>query len=230
MRKDININVETSDIILIPKDVLIKHNFQWIRSLEGLDDIGKVLAIDNELAEITIDEVTTREAILANGIVAKFEYDYYDKPFYIKIRYKYFDNKYTYLQNLYDSSIWFKVYVKESNIIAEAKASRLASISTSSLYFSFNNKNVEVYSGSIMDVEIKDAIQQSANLLLKCKPTNNYRYPTSGIGASRWHETNINQTKLASILQDEFLKDGVIVNNASYNYQQQKLNLDISLI
>lgn len=61
--------------------------------------------------------------------------------------------------------------------------------------------------------------------MLACNPSNNYRYPVSGIGLVRWiNAVNINKGNLAEVMQREFLEDGVIVKEASYNYELQEID------
>jgi hypothetical protein len=64
-------------------------------------------------------------------------------------------------------------------------------------------------------------------MLLACVPTNNYRYPISGVGLIRWTNGNMSKVSLADRIMSEFNDDGVIVKNASYDYDTKQMSLDL---
>ena len=68
---------------------------------------------------------------------------------------------------------------------------------------------------------------QNRNLLLQCVPSNNYRYPTSGVGLIKYLHANLAHSGLAEKLQTEFKNDKVNVINAAFNSYSGDLELDL---
>lgn len=64
-------------------------------------------------------------------------------------------------------------------------------------------------------------------MLLKCLPSNSYRYPISGVGFIRYLHANISNTDLADVLQSEFEAENVKVLNASFDSDTGNLDLDL---
>ena len=93
-------------------------------------------------------------------------------------------------------------------------------------YFQFDKGTLNVYSAMESDLNIVKANRQNSNMLLACVPTNNYRYPISGVGLIRWMNGNMDYTALADTIKSEFTDDGVVVNSASFDYDTHQLSLD----
>ena len=68
---------------------------------------------------------------------------------------------------------------------------------------------------------------QNRNLLLQCVPSNNYRYPTSGVGLIKYLHANLSHSGLAEKLQTEFKDDKVEIINAAFNSYSGDLELDL---
>ena len=68
---------------------------------------------------------------------------------------------------------------------------------------------------------------QNRNLLLQCIPSNNYRYPTSGVGLIKYLHANLSHSGLAEKLQTEFKDDKVEIINAAFNSYSGDLELDL---
>ena len=80
--------------------------------------------------------------------------------------------------------------------------------------------------------EISDMVNinaniQNRNLLLQCVPSNNYRYPTSGVGLIKYLHANLSHSGLAEKLQTEFKDDKVEIINAAFNSYSGDLELDL---
>lgn len=106
-------------------------------------------------------------------------------------------------------------------------ASALPSISEDGFFVSLQNGIAQLYSSSQSDFNIIKAGRQNANCLLACFPGGNYRYPLTGVGLARWiNSNNVTSTSLTQVLQDEFSADGVIINNAAFNYDTKQMELD----
>lgn len=220
MRKDIEIHIKTGDITLCPTNKFIIRQFKWVDNSSGL--------MRYIYGEIAIPSSLSENTIRTNGMCTAIPYTPIYKEFYIRIKREYADGSHTFLQNPVDGSNWFLVQAgmyggKMKNIFA----SELLTISESSFYIKLNKGIAELYSSAESDVNIIKANRQNANLLLKCIPTNCYRYPLSGVGLIRWTKSNIDHTNLASVLQREFDEDGVKVNSASYDFESCDLHLDL---
>lgn len=220
MRKDIEIHTNTGDITLSPRNKFDLYPFIWVDNPDGLTRYA--------YGEITIPATISEARIKANGIHVNIPYTPNYKEFCVRVKREYSDGSYLYVRNPVDNSEW---YVAQSSIygneIRNVYASELMMISTQSYYFKFNRDKMEIFAGSEVDVNIINANRQNANLLLKCVPTNCYRYPLTGVGLIRWVHGNLSKGLLADTLTREFTSDGVIVNNASYDFETNDLFLDL---
>lgn len=220
MRKDIEIHINTGDITLSPHNKFILRPFKWVENEAGL--------MRYIYGEITIPATVSEDTIKKNGVYTTIPYTPIYQEFYVRLKREYADGSYTYIQNPVNGSDWFLVQAaKYGGPFANIYASELITISEDSFYIKMNRGTVELYSSAESDVNIVKANRQNANLLLKCIPTNCYRYPLTGVGLIRWTQSNIDHTTLASVLQREFEEDGVKVNNASYDFDTNDLYLDL---
>lgn len=220
MRKDIEIHINTGDITLSPRNEFDLHPFTWVDNLSGL---SRYL-----YGEITIPATISEARIKANGIYINIPYTPIYKEFCIRIKRQRSEEIYTYMRNPANGTEWFVVKAaKHGKQFENIYASELMTISETSFYIRLNKDVAELYADSESDMKIITANRQNANLLLKCVPTNCYRYPLTGIGLIMWSKGNINQSELADILQREFEGDGVRVNNASFDFETNDLYLDL---
>ena len=107
-----------------------------------------------------------------------------------------------------------------------AIASQLLTISESDFYFQFDGGVAKLYSALESDLHIVKADRQNSNMLLACVPSNNYRYPLTGVGLVRWTNGNMDYTHLAERIESEFSDDGISVNSASFDYDTKQLSID----
>jgi hypothetical protein len=220
MRKDIEIHINTGDITLSPKNKFVLRPFQWVDYPDGL-----MRYIYGEVSlPASIPEKTIRES----GFYLIIPYTPQYKEFYIRVRRVHEGGDYVYLQNPVDGSEWFLVksglYGKE---MKNAYASQLYMVSETSYYIRINNGIAELYSSSESDVNIIKANRQNSNMLLKCIPTNNYRYPLSGVGLIRWLKSAMSHIELSEVLKKEFSSDGMSVKNASFDFDTRDLHLEV---
>lgn len=220
MRKDIEIHINTGDITLSPKNKFTLRPFSWVENSQGLSRyIYGEVEVPSALSEIHIKN---------NGIHVSIPYTPKYNEFYIRIKRVLGENSFTYIQNPIDGSEWFLV---KAGLFGQALqniyASQLLIISESSFYIRLNKGIAELYSSAESDMNIIKANRQNSNLLLKCIPTNNYRYPLTGVGLIRWTNSNISYTKLSDTIQREFENDGVLVKNANYDFETKDLKLEL---
>ena len=220
MRKDIEIHINTGDAVVDAANKPKLYPFTWTTNSTGLSRyIYGEIQIPGNIPETTIRN---------NGIYSAIPYTPKYKEFYIRIRRVYSEETSSFVQNPVDGGEWFLVktglYGRD---MENAFASQLLMISEDKFYFKLHDGVAEIYSGNESDFNIVPADRQNANLLLKCVPTNNYRYPLSGIGLNRWINSNIHHTELSSVVKNEFDADGMYIKSATFDLETKKLNLDL---
>ena len=222
MRKDIEVHINTGDITLVSGDNFTLRPFGWVENKNGL--------VRYIYGEITIPASVSESSIIKNGVYVQIPYTPKYKEFYIRIKRERLDGSFDYIYNSVDGTEWFLVQSAKfgSKKFENVYASELMTISETSFYIYLNNGIAELYSSATSDVNIIKANRQNANMLLKCVPTNCYRYPLSGVGLIRWIQSNTDYTQLAEILTKEFEEDGVVVEDASYNIDTHDLYLSLN--
>lgn len=225
MRKDIELHIKTYDVPIENQHNYKLRDFRWITNPTGLSRYI--------YGEIDIPSTITEASIRNNGIYFSIPYTPYYKEFMVRLRRVYEGGSFTYVMNLDSGGEWFVV---KSGLyggkLQNMYASQLIQISDSSFYGRIGSDCLELYSAAQSDFNIVQADRQNANCLLACNPSNNYRYPLTGVGLVQWiNSGHINSGDLAERLQSEFSADGVAVNNAQYDYDTQsitQLDLDTS--
>ncbi|MDR1091339.1 MAG: hypothetical protein LBL79_09710 [Prevotella sp.] len=220
MRKDIEIHINTGDIIIEPQNTAKLRPFSWVENDSGLTRYI--------YGEIRLPGAISEASVKNDGIYLTIPYTPEYKEFYIRIRRVFNDEISSFVQNPVDGSEWF--LAKAGLYGSEMKnvyASRLLLISEDRFFIRLNKGFAAVYSGNESDVNIIPAQRQNANLLLKCLPTNNYRYPLTGVGLIRWVNSNVHYTELSAVLQREFENDGMSVENASFDLESKGLQLGL---
>ena len=234
MRKDIQINIDTKDIVFSP------DGDRFFSGLEWLDGVP-----EGELQEYLYGEVTVSQKperiLLSEGIYVKVPYTPKYLPVKLRIRQPDSAGGYVYASNPANGSVWFDIKARISGAQPrEVMASELILIHEDSYHLCFETYAVKagsnttpvptgtltVYSAFPSDFNIVRADTQNSNLLLACIPGNSYRYPLSGVGLIRWLNGNLSQSQVAQTIQDEFAEDGVVVRNASFDDGSQQLYLD----
>lgn len=219
MRKDIEIHIGTGDITLPSKNSYTLRDFQWVSNPTGLSRyIYGELIVPSNLSE---------QSVKKNGVYVSIPYTPKYKEFMVRVKRLYDNGSYEFIQNPSDGSEWFLVKVAQyGGNTKNAIASQLLTISESDFYFQFDGGVANLYSALESDLHIVKADRQNSNMLLACVPTNNYRYPLSGVGLVRWTNGNMDYTHLAERIESEFSDDGMSVNSASFDYDTKQLNID----
>ena len=106
-------------------------------------------------------------------------------------------------------------------------ASQLIMVNQDNYLLQLNEGNAYLWSGIMSDMVNINANIQNRNLLLQCVPSNNYRYPTSGVGLIKYLHANLSHSGLAEKLQTEFKDDKVEIINAAFNSYSGDLELDL---
>lgn len=221
MRKDIEVHIGTGDITLKSKLQYTLRDFQWVENPTGLSRYI--------YAEVTVPSNYSEQYIKNNGVFVFIPYTPKYKEFKVRVKRLYENGSYEYIQNPVDGTDWFLAKVsKYGKNDSNAFASQLIEISDDDFYISFDSGVVRLYSALQSDLNIIKADRQNSNMLLACVPTNNYRYPLTGVGLVRWTNGNMDYTKLADRIESEFSDDGMVVNNASFDYDTKQLSIDAS--
>lgn len=220
MRKDIEIHIGTGDITLPSKNNYQLRDFQWVQNPTGLSRYI--------YGEIIVPSNLSANTLYSKGVYAAIPYTPIYKEFMVRIKRLYENGLYEYLQNPADGTEWFvvKCNLYGTNGYKNVYASQLKMVADNDYYFQFDKGILNVYSAMESDLNIVKANRQNSNMLLACVPTNNYRYPISGVGLIRWMNGNMDYTALADTIKSEFTDDGVVVNSASFDYDTHQLSLD----
>lgn len=221
MRKDIELHINTNDIALVAINKIKMRTFRWVSNPSGLSRYI--------YGEIDVPAVVSESKVRDGGVFVNIPYTPKYKEFMIRVRRVYDDGSYIYLYNRKDGSEWF---LAQAGMYGGEKkncyASLLYTISEGTYYLSLKDEVATIYSSIQSDFNIVDANRQNANCLLACFPSNSYRYPLTGVGLARWiNAHNINAGNLAEIINREFAEDGVVVKNATYNYDTQQMEMDL---
>ena len=221
MRKDIEIHINTGDVTISNQGNNTIRDFRWVENPVGLNRYI--------YGEIDIPSHIPESSIKQNGFCTNIPYTPQQKEFMIRIRRVYNGGNYEYVLNDTDGSNWFIVKTGlYGGEMENAWASKLVMVSQSDFYININKGVAELYSADQSAFNIIKADRQNANCMLACFPSNNYRYPATGVGLIRWiNSGNINSTDLSSVIHREFSADGVLVRSAHYNYDTKQLELDM---
>ena len=224
MRQDIELHINTSDVPVEAQNESVLRTFRWVTNASGLSRYI--------YGEVDVPGTVTEESIRKNGVYFTIPYTPKYQEFMIRIRRVYEGEKYEYVMNLDTGGEWFTVKSALYGIgdFENMYASQLIKISDEAFYGRIGNDCLELYSAYQSDFNIVNADRQNANCLLACNPSNNYRYPLTGVGLVRWiNSSNVESGELAETLKSEFSDDGVTVNDAEYDYDTQSLSkLDLN--
>lgn len=221
MRRDIHINTNTGDVVLQDR-----NSDMDVRPFEWLGE-GDVYAY----GQVTIPSIYDLDDIYLHGVRVEIPYTPIYKPIQLSFVQAVDGIVTRTLTNPVNLGTRFDVYAnlfgkQQSTVI---KASQLMMVGWGSYIVQIleNSGIAMIWSGELSDLEVIDANIQNRNLLLKCVPSNCYRYPTSGIGLVRYLHGNLDQTDLANRLDSEFQADKVAVNNAAFDSYTGDIDLDL---
>ena len=221
MRKDIEIHINTKDVTIVPKNKVKFRPFKWVGTPTG----GQVRYI---YGEIEVPAQISERSIREKGISVQIPYTPKYKEFMLRVRRVYEDGSSVVLINEVDGSEWFLVTTglygsEQKNVFA----SELISIADGDFTLKFSNGTLQLYSAHQSDFNIIEVDRQNSNCLLACYPTNNYRYPVSGVGLGRWINANAaNSKNMAKIIQREFYADGMTVKSAAFDFETKQMALE----
>lgn len=219
MRKDIEIHINTGDITLKATNRYKLYPFRMVDNPEGLERYA--------YAEIEIPDTLPGNAPFASGIYVSIPYTPIYKEFAIRIKRVVSDDDFSYVTNPTDGSEWFIVQAgRYGGEIENAYLSELFLISEDNYFIILKESKAQLYAADQLDFNIINCDRQNSNLLISCVPTNNYRYPLTGVGLIRWINSSMNSSELTDTLMREFSEDGMTINNARFDQDTKQLQLD----
>lgn len=217
MRKDIQVNTSTHDLVLHDTKLIALYPFEWIK--EG----------DTYLyGQITIPEYVSNRMMEEMGVGVSIPYTPIYKPISIRIVRKSASGSLQTIINPVNRTEWFNLFTKLYNKVRkQICASQLLMVSKTDYLIQIADGDVLIWSCKKSDMVNINANFQNRNLMLQCVPSNSYRYPGSGVGLVRYLNSNLNQSDLADKLQSEFKADKVTVKNAAFNSYTGDLEMDL---
>ena len=172
MRRDIQINTATNDIVLKNQSIIGEQAFNWLE--------------DEELfltAQITVPLNFDIKQLYTTGVMIKIPYTPIYKPIKIRFGRDFGGGNIRIVINPTDNSEWFEVHTRLFGLQDKILyASQLIMVSQDYYLIQINKGVAYLWSNAISDMVNINANIQNRNLLLQCVPSNNYRYPTSGVG------------------------------------------------
>ena len=184
MRKDIQINTTTGDIVFKNRNTLNKQLFKWLSESD--------LFIT---AQISLPSNFDVNQLYTIGVNIEIPYTPIYKPIKIRIIRDFGGGNVRVVINPTNNSEWFEVYTKLFG--AQDKvlyASQLIMVNQDNYLLQLNEGNAYLWSGIMSDMVNINANIQNRNLLLQCIPSNNYRYPTSGVGLIKYLHANLSHS------------------------------------
>lgn len=256
MRQDIETHINTGDFVFADKSASNFYPFIWKETSELQSEAGGgSIPLGCSCGEIDYpytcdpksDIFIRKNAVYTqyNGLCVKMPYRPKYEPVMIRIRIPKENGLYGYVRNPVTGLEWFPLkacmYGKrggeenEDDILGNVSftniyASELITIAEGTYRILFNQGIAQLYSSEISDFNIIGCDRQNANFLLKCNPTNNYRYPLTGVGITRWINGDMADGVFAKRVSEEFIADGVFVKNCKYDSDTQELNMDLNVI
>lgn len=223
MRQDIAIHINSGDCVFASSVIGKQRAFEWIDIPEG--------QLPNFVyGEITIPIMVSDNQIFLNGVTFACPYTPIYKKIKVRIRKVYSETQIVYLHNPVDGTEWFEV---KSSINSTAQrggiyASEMICVHPGIYHIRIDKGIAMLYAGETSDFKVTNAQRQNTNMMLKCIPGNNYRYPLTGVGLVRYTNSAIATTNLAEVLKREFEADGMSINSATYDEDSKQLHIDFN--
>jgi hypothetical protein len=218
MREDIQIDINTGDVLIQNVNNKAFYDFNWVERPDG-ELTGFMYG------EVTLPRFIDIEGATTDGINVQIPYTPVCKFMKIKIK------QYTDAVNIADRTEWLDVKAGAyGGEIKKINTSELITIADDDYCLRIEGDYIRVYSAGYSDFVIDKANQQNQSLLVHCVPGNSRRYPTSGVGLIRWVNANSDLQGLSERLMSEFEADGVSVVDAYFDEDNNQLfiNMDTS--
>lgn len=214
MRQDILIDTTVGDVLFENKRQPIQLPFAWV---EEADRYVR--------GQVTLPRDFNIWGLVMDGVQVHLPYT----PLYKPIQVRLVREGGAGVVNAETGGEWFDVCAKlYGGALKFLCASELSLVNGLGNYVMQQEEGkMLVWSAELTDLRQGNANVQNRDLLLQCVPTNNYRYPLSGVGLVRYLHANLDASGLADVLQREFEADGVKVMNAAFDAEDGNLELDL---
>ena len=225
MRKDIEIHSSTNDVSFKSRRSVKLRPFKWVDNATGLSRYA--------YGEVDIPASISEASVRDNGFCIEIPYTPIYKEFMLRVRRVQEDGTYIPVNNKVNGSEWFTVKsAMYGKSLSNIHISRLILVSEEGrFYVKLNGESANLYSSNQTDFNIVKADRQNGNCLLECAPTNNYRYPVTGVGLVKWlNSNNVSDGELAETIKREFNEDGMVPKNVTYDYETKQMHFDVETI
>lgn len=220
MRRDIQINTQIDDIVLSDRNALNTYPFEWLAETDTYIR-----------GQVIIPSSYNMSRVYTIGVLIEIPYTPIYKPIQLRILRDYGGSTLRAIPNPMNHEDWYDVYVRLNGASKSAQlyASMLPMISPDKYIVQLiqNEGSAYIWTAEDSDLTNANANIQNRNMMLKCVPSNNYRYPTSGVGLIRYLHGNLSQTDLATRLRTEFKSDKVSVESAAFDSYTGDLDMDL---
>ena len=234
MVKDIMVDMSERDLFLVDKSN---------QNLPIFDTVwGDMLEVDKEKdIEVLICNIIVPDMFASmikyedDELIIRFKSEYMPDTADFRIRpllmkqgeYHLFEN----IRGVYGLPV--NSYVLSKNIAAPISACMLPLIDIDGEFLirmvkSSKSESLDksyIYSSKESDIFISFSDDQASQLLSLCGPGNHYRYPTTGVGITKYLNTVIDHTDLYSALEAQFSGDKRSIQEAEFDNETGKLNL-----
>lgn len=210
MRKDILINSSTGELRFKSEGLQEPSGFNW-------------LEYDRFSEYIQAEILVPRDFKTPSTLTVNIPYTPVYLPIQLRLKY---EDSYT-TDDFFNNGKWMtlRCRLNGGDEAKEIMASELILVDGDTYSISFEEESAEVFSGKTTDFVIGEANTQNNNLLVQCVPGNNYRYPTTGVGMIKYVNSNVSQTELATVLKEEFFNDGVVIEDATWDAENNTLTI-----
>jgi hypothetical protein len=217
MRRDIKIDTSIHDIVFHDTNSLNTYDFSWVKEYDTYI-----------LGQITVPSSFSFNTLQTTGVKVSIPYTPIYKPIKIRFVKQYGDIESVEMFNPVSRDYMFELRAKLHGVHdTTLRASQLYMVSQEDYVVSLSNYVAYIWSATSTDMINIAANIQNRNLMLQCIPSNNYRYPTSGVGLVKYLHSPISQTDLANRLKSEFSNDKVTVNSAAFDSDSGDLEMDL---
>ena len=132
-----------------------------------------------------------------------------------------------FLRNSVSGSIWFPVIVESTSGNSAVTLAQLYSLNEDGIFnLLLRDGYLAIFSGEETDFDLGAAKAQNETFLLKASAGNVYQHPTTGVGLIDFLHSSLENNGLAAKLQEEFLSDKMIIQNAYMDSETGELLLE----
>ena len=227
--RDILVNVDSGDLLLSAGDMSSHLFFDIVWGIlfdtDNANNLyANVIIPYRKLSKLAVDD---QNRCL---IYARAKYHPYDRPFIVRLVQLNTDGTY---DQILPTNLRFPLesiaYMPDKDLMVNASELPYININGNYLFkleFGANNNNkAYVYTADNTDLLIGGSDLQASKLLSICEPGKYYRYPTTGIGATRFIGSVVSHTELGDKIIEQFKGNGISVQDADFDARTGELQV-----